>query len=168
MKKSIVLVGMPGSGKTTVSDILAKKTGLPLIDTDNIIEQKQGKTISEIFKNDGEAYFRHLESELILELDNCAIISTGGGMVQNPLNMDNLKEIGIVFYLNLTPEIIYSRIKNETHRPLLLKADPLEELKNLYNKRDEGYKRAHFIIDADDEPNKIADKVIEIYEKACG
>jgi len=167
--KAIVLVGMPGSGKSTAGMALAEKIGCNFVDTDELIVQKDGRKITEIFSQDGEKFFRELETSVIKEIKPCRqVISTGGGAVLNPYNMELLKSVGVVFYLEISPEKIYERIKTETTRPLLLKPDPLAELKITYNKRKLFYEKADYTINADDTIENITDKVVEIYEEVEG
>src|SRR5437868_4240316 len=115
-----------GSGKSKVARRLAEQLKVELISTDALIEAKAGKSINEIFRLHGEAYFRNLESEIIKEvsLRQGVIIDCGGGVVLHDENLKNLKTNGNVFFLEATPEIIYKRIKNEKHRPLLNVPDP--------------------------------------------
>ena len=118
-----------------------------------------------IFKNHGEPYFRHLESEVIKEVSTRRgiIIDCGGGVVCVTENLKILKRNGIVFYLAATPEVIYQRIKHEKHRPLLEVPDPLGCIKELYNQRLPLYNQADFTIDANDA--SIQGPVVEILKE---
>lgn len=120
MKKNIVLVGLTGCGKTTIGTALSNRLSLPFIDMDKYIEQKEGKTITEIFKVKGEPYFRHLETIASRELSekDGIVIATGGGAVLNPENMNYLKQNSIVLFLDRSPETILKKINLEK-RPLL-------------------------------------------------
>lgn len=164
IQNNIILIGMPGSGKTTVSEALALTTGLNFYDIDFLIEKKIGKKITEIFSLYGEKYFRDLETETINEFLNLKenfILSTGGGIVEKEENLSILKKIGKVFYLEITPELIFDRIKNDTTRPLLLNDNPKQSLIDLYQKRHIKYEKADFKIDASKSLNEIMNEIIE-------
>ena len=126
----IILIGMMGSGKSTISKILSEKLNLPLFDTDEIFEQQTNCKITDFFKNNGEEKFRKIESEILKETakqDNC-IISTGGGIILKENNRDILfKDDILTIYLKATSETIYQRIKNDKTRPLLLVENPQNE-----------------------------------------
>ena len=128
---NIILTGYMGSGKTTVGKAIAEKYGMNFLDTDSMIEDKAGKTISKIFEESGEEAFRRLETELLKELRaggiSNTVISTGGGIVLRKENTDLLKEIGKVFYLSADSDTLYERVKNDDTRPLL--KDAGEELR---------------------------------------
>ena len=147
---NIILVGMPASGKTTIGSLLNEKLqNYTFIDTDSLIEKTQGITISEIFKNFSEDYFRNLEYETIKIVcnGNNKIISVGGGAFENPSNRATLLNFGKVFYLKSDLDILFYRIKNDSTRPLLQKDNPKQILENLLKKREENYKKADCIID---------------------
>lgn len=167
INNSIILTGMPGSGKSTIAKELSIKTGLDLIDLDLLIEKNENEKITEIFKNFGEQYFRNLETNYIKSLinKNNFILSTGGGTVIKEENIVLLKSIGKVFYLDVTPDIIYERIKGDKSRPLLNCENPAEKLNFLYNSRINSYKKADYIINANKSTDKITDEIIKIYEK---
>lgn len=164
---SIILTGLPGSGKSTVGKFLSDKTGFGFIDLDSLIEETEGLKITEIFAKFGEKYFRTLETDMIktLKSKNSFILSTGGGTFQNEDNILLLKNLGTVFYLNVSPDIIYERIKGDKSRPLLNCENPAEKLNFLYNSRINSYKKADYIIDANKSTDKITDEIIKIYEK---
>ena len=152
MKDNIILVGMPGSGKTTIGAMLGEK--LPdyvHIDIDSVIERTAGMKISEIFAKYSEDYFRKLEYDTIKLCSSGSkrIISTGGGAFENPDNRATLLKFGKVFYLKTNPDILYDRLKEDSARPLLQKENPREILENMLKKREENYKKAHYTIDTD-------------------
>lgn len=152
MSHNIVLVGMPASGKTTIGSLLANVLkDYTLIDTDSLIEKTQGMTISKIFEEYSEDYFRKLEYDAIKMVcnGNKKIISIGGGAFENPDNRATLLKFGKVFYLKSDLDVLYYRISQDSTRPLLQKENPREILKNLLAKREENYKKAHFTIDTD-------------------
>jgi shikimate kinase len=146
----IALVGLPGSGKTTVGKQLARRLKLPFIDSDHVIEERLGCSIREFFEREGEDRFRDVEQEVIDELSRgqSCVLSTGGGAVLRPANRRNLHDRGRVVYLRSTPEDVYRRVRHDRNRPLLLVADPLQRLRDLYDARDPLYREtAHYVID---------------------
>jgi len=136
-KENIVLIGMPGSGKSAVGRILAEKTGMPLADTDRLIVDRAGKSIPDIFRLDGEPAFRDLESAVIrdLSLRGGMIISTGGGAVLRPENVSALRRNGRLFWLDRPPESLVPT----DDRPL---ADTADKMKQLYLAREPVYRAA--------------------------
>lgn len=146
----IVLVGLPGSGKTTVGKQLARRLRLPFVDSDHVIEERLGCSIREFFEREGEDRFRDVEQEVIDELSRgqACVLSTGGGAVLRSANRQHLHDRGKVVYLRSTPEDVYRRVRHDRNRPLLLVADPLQRLRDLYDARDPLYREtAHFVID---------------------
>ncbi len=146
----IVLVGLPGSGKTTVGKQLARRLKLPFVDSDHVIEDRLGCSIREFFEREGEDRFRDVEQEVIDELSRgqACVLSTGGGAVLRSANRQHLHDRGKVVYLRSTPEDVYRRVRHDRNRPLLLVADPLQRLRDLYDARDPLYREtAHFVID---------------------
>ena len=120
--RKITLIGMMGSGKTTIGKILSEQTGISAIDLDNFIENKENKSISEIFKTKGEQYFRTVEAITIKELTQTTssqILSLGGGAFENEQTRELLLKNSTVIYLETTPEEIFKRIKKTNNRPLL-------------------------------------------------
>ncbi|MBR6729417.1 MAG: shikimate kinase, partial [Clostridia bacterium] len=118
--KNIVLIGLMGSGKSTIGKKLSRRLHLPFIDMDDFIENKEGKTIRQIFAEKGEAYFRNAETQAAKELGARGghIIATGGGAVLNSQNMEYLKENSVVVFLDRSPKDILKKIDIES-RPLL-------------------------------------------------
>lgn len=148
--QSVFLVGLPGSGKSTVGRQLARRLGLPFVDSDQVIEQRIGSSIRAFFDREGEEAFRDLESQVIDEvtLGPLSVVATGGGAVLRPENRACLNDRGCVVYLRSTPEDLARRLRNDRHRPLLQVADPLVRLKDLYAQRHPLYaETAHFAID---------------------
>ena len=151
-KSNIVLIGFMGSGKSSSAQALKQRLGFSIFSTDSYVEEKQKRSISEIFQTQGEAHFRQLEHEAVKELskNQGVIIDCGGGVVLNPENIKLLREDGVIFYLKASPEIIYERIKDQKHRPLLAGDNPLATIKELLTKRLPLYAQADFTIDAND------------------
>lgn len=146
----IALVGLPGSGKTTVGKQLSRRLQLPFIDTDHEIEQRLGCSIRLFFEREGEEGFRDVEESVIDELtrNGPCVLSTGGGAVLRPANRAHLRSRGKVFYLRSTPEEVYRRVKHDRNRPLLQVADPMQKLRDLFEVRDPLYREtAHFVIE---------------------
>jgi shikimate kinase len=165
LDKNIVLIGFMGSGKSMVARELGKRLKTQVVATDALIEAKEGQSIHEIFKSRGEGYFRNLEVEIVREvsLRRGIIVDCGGGVVLRKENLQLLKAGGIVFYLQAAPEVIYQRIKDEKHRPLLKVPDPLGCIKELYQQRLPLYNQADHIIDANDA--SIEGPVVEILKR---
>ncbi|HEX9022136.1 MAG TPA: shikimate kinase [Nitrospirota bacterium] len=165
MFKNIILTGFMGVGKTSVGTRLAKDLGYAFVDTDALIEADQKTTISGIFSSFGEPYFRDVETRIIrqvLEGEN-QVVSTGGGAVIRDENRAAFKKAGFVVCLTARPEVIYERIKQETHRPLLQTPDPLAKIRELLGSREKFYRQADFVFDTS---TKSVDDVIgEIKEK---
>jgi len=145
---NIVLIGFRGTGKSTVGRLLAKRLERDFIDSDKHIEGSTGKTINNIFEDDGEEGFRKIEADVIAELseEDNKVISAGGGAVLREENVRNLKDNGFLVLLEATPEIINSRIvqdeKTTQQRPSLTDKKPLDEIKHLIAEREPAYKSA--------------------------
>ena len=146
----ISLVGLPGSGKSTVGRQLARRLQLSFLDSDHVIEERIGCSIRDYFEREGEASFRDVEASVIdaLTLQAKGVLSTGGGSVLRPENRRHLQERGYVVYLRSSPEELIRRLRSDTNRPLLQVGDPLERLRDLYTQRDPLYSEiADFVID---------------------
>jgi len=165
MFKNIILTGFMGVGKTSVGTRLAKDLGYAFVDTDTLIEADQKITIAEIFSTFGEPRFRDVETRIILQVleDEGQVISTGGGAVIRDENRAAFKKAGLVVCLTARPEVIFERIKHETHRPLLQTPDPLSRIRELLASREKFYHQADLIIDTSDK--SVDDAVREIKEK---
>ena len=147
---SIIFVGLPGSGKSTIGRQLGRRLGLPFVDSDHVIEQRLGCSIREFFNREGEERFRDIEEGVLddLTLRHKGVLSTGGGSVLHAINRERLKERGRVVYLRSTPEEVYRRVRHDVNRPLLQVSDPVQRLRNLYEIRDPLYREtAHYVID---------------------
>ncbi len=144
------LVGLPGSGKSTVGRHLAKRLGVPFLDSDHVIEERLGCSIRDFFEREGEDRFRDIESEVLDELTRRSgvVLSTGGGSVLRQANREWLHQRGQVVYLRSHPEEIFRRLRHDRVRPLLQVADPLQRLRDLFAARDPLYREtAHFVIE---------------------
>ena len=165
MKKQIVLIGMMGSGKTTVGKQLAELLGWTFIDLDEEIEKRENKKISQIFNDNGEQYFRKTEKEAIKEFINNekTILSLGGGAFENEESQKLLKEKSTVIFLKASCQKIFERIKNEIHRPLLHKNFSIETIEFILQKRQKNYEKAHYKIVTDNKtPQEITNDILGV------
>ena len=168
LNKNLVLVGMMGSGKSSIGKILSKKLQYEFIDTDNKIEEIEKKTISEIFKLNGEKYFRNIEEIIslkFLKLNN-KVIALGGGGYMNSNIRKYVQKKCISVWLDWKNETLINRIKNSKKRPLAIKLDNLK-LKNLIIKRSAMYNLSDYRINCDKLNKKeIVEKIINLYENS--
>ncbi|MBM4152411.1 MAG: shikimate kinase [Kiritimatiellaceae bacterium] len=168
-KQNIILIGFMGTGKTATGRVLATRTGMPWIDMDERIEQRQQKTISEIFAQNGEPAFRAMERELVQELSQLTgyIISTGGGVVLNPDNISDFEKTGLVVCLTASPETILQRLETDTSRPLL-SGDRKNQSVTLLEKRKPLYNAIPHQINSDRlNPEERADAILTLYALEC-
>jgi len=146
----ISLVGLPGSGKSTVGRHLARRLELPFHDSDQMIEQRIGCSIRSFFEREGEAAFRDIEEAVIQELaqGQASVLATGGGAVLRQANRECLHANGQVIYLRSSPDEVFRRLRHDVNRPLLQVDDPLGRLRALHAERDPLYREtAHFVIE---------------------
>ena len=163
-KSSVFLIGMMGAGKSTVGRHLAKALNYKFLDTDQLIEKQENRTIEAIFKESGESYFRNLERDIINQFDNkTCVYSTGGGLPIYNKNIDKLKDIGQVIYLKTsTGELLKNRIKNNSSRPMFQDAISFE---NLFKQREPIYYEADFVVTTDFKtPEEIASEISLLIE----
>lgn len=160
---NIILIGMSGSGKTTLGKALGESLDMDLVDTDDFIRRSEGRTIDSIFQEDGEAYFRDLETRVLRDyagLDN-TIIATGGGIILRQENVDQLARLGKRILLKGSPETLVRNLRaSQEVRPLLKEAEDLRlDIVAMMEKRKDQYLRAaDFIIDID---NKTVDEICQ-------
>lgn len=156
MGNHIVLEGIMGCGKSTIGIRLSYKMAMTVVDTDKLIEREQNKSISDIFREDGEEAFRLMETACLKKLcgqSRGQIIALGGGVPVRPENRELLKKLGMVVYLRTRPETVYERVKNDTSRPLLQCGDPLQKIRELTAARASAYEDAADVtVDTDDMP----------------
>lgn len=148
--RHLVLVGMMGSGKSSIGRALAAKCGAPFVDTDALIEGHCRRRISELFAEVGEERFRSIERDIVClaaEDETPSILSTGGGAVVTAANREALWRRGFVVYLHAPPKVLFERLKRDTTRPLLRQPDPLAVLSRLWEERRAHYEAADLTLD---------------------
>lgn len=166
-RRSIVLVGMMGAGKSSIGRRLAARLNLPFVDADAEIEKAASMTIPEIFAAHGEPYFRAGEARVIARLleSGPQVLATGGGAFMNPETRAAVHAKGISIWLNATLDILIRRIKRRADRPMLAGADQVETLKHLIEERYPVYAEADLIVESRDVPHETI--VGEIVDKLC-
>lgn len=166
MKKNIILIGMMGCGKSTIAEELSKELNeYKFVDIDNEIEKSTQKKISEIFLKHGEPFFRMLETEKIKHFCNetSLVIAAGGGAFESEENRQIMLSNADVIYLKASPQEIYERIKEETHRPLLKKNFSIEKIENIMQLRSKNYEKANIIIDTNGKtPQEIVKEILGV------
>ncbi len=172
MKKNIIFIGYMGAGKTTIGKMLSEQLGWSLVDTDEKIEEKAGKRIARIFEEEGEECFRQMETSVLKELLSEAdtmVISVGGGLPVREENRRMLKELGLVVYLQVTPETVAKRLTGDQTRPLLENRDIQKRAEEMLPLRDPFYQEtANVTISCDgkeknDILSEISQKLLEFF-----
>jgi len=165
MIKNIILTGFMGTGKTSVGARLAKDLGHTFVDTDERIEADQKTTITEIFAKKGEPYFRDVEARIIGQVlsGSRQVVSTGGGAVIREENRAAFRKGGLTVCLTARPEVVFERIRHETHRPLLQAPDPQAKIRELLDAREQFYRQADLVIDTSD--RTVEDIITEIKDR---
>ncbi len=154
--KAIYITGFMGSGKTTVGKMLSKVLPYELVDTDTYIEKMVGKTVKDIFMEEGEVFFRFIEQRILTQLPKLdTIVTTGGGVVTNEKSRIFMKENGVLLYLHCELDVIIERLAHDTTRPLLR----LESIEELYKKRLPFYRDAEIVVNV---TNKSVKQVVEM------
>jgi len=163
-RKNIVLCGFMGSGKSTIGNLLSRKMGMAFIDLDAYIEKKENKSVSQIFEESGEEYFRQLERDAVKELayKKSIILATGGGTLTFQENVDVLRNAdNKIILLDLPVEVVSQRLKNDTKRPLLNRPDKEKVMRELYEKRLPLYRSAaDIIVNAANSPMQVCMEII--------
>jgi shikimate kinase len=164
LKRSLVLVGMMGAGKTAVGKALAARLGVPFLDSDAEIERAAAMPIAEIFERDGEAFFRARETEVLSRLLDGppGVLSTGGGVFLSQTNRNIIAEKGVSVWLKAEPDLLWSRVRHKTTRPLLRTSDPRGTLERLCAERRPAYELAELAVDCAPEVpiDAMADRVL--------
>ena len=155
LRKTVVMVGMMGAGKTAVGRALAQVLGVSFLDSDDEIESAANMTVPEIFARDGEAFFRRKEAQVIARLLGAApcILSTGGGAFLSEENRANIAEHGVSVWLNADLETLWKRVSRRNHRPLLQRPDAKDVLSNLFDERQPIYELADLTVLSVDGPH---------------
>jgi shikimate kinase len=165
LKKTVVMVGMMGAGKTAVGTVLARVLGVPFLDSDEEIVRAADRSIAEIFERDGEAFFRARETEVLGRLlrGTPCVLSTGGGAFLAEGNRALITSTGISVWLRADLDLLWQRVRHKTTRPLLRTANPRETLRALYEARLPFYQMADLTVDSSAELSveDMAHRVIE-------
>lgn len=169
MKDNIILIGFMGCGKTSVGTRLSKRLSFAFLDTDEQIAAKEGKDISHIFSEKGEAYFREAETRVVRELLETmekTVISTGGGLPLREINGKVLQQLGFVVYLDVAGETVMERLAGDNTRPLLNRPDKEKRVEELLSFRRPIYEyTAHITVDTNQRDfDDIIDDIIRNYE----
>ena len=153
LKKTAVMVGMMGAGKTAVGTVLARLLGVPFLDSDEEIVRAAGRPIAEIFERDGEPFFRARETEVIGRLlkGRPGILSTGGGAFLSETNRQMISQQGVSVWLKADLDLLWQRVRHKTTRPLLRTANPRETLRGLYEARLPFYQMADIAVESQPE-----------------
>ena len=166
VKKSIVMVGMMGAGKTAVGQAVASRLHVPFLDSDEEIVRAANMSIAEIFARDGEAFFRDRETEVIGRLLDTkrAVLSTGGGAFLSPRNRKMIADRGVAVWLKADIELLWARVRHKDTRPLLRTPDPKATLTEIYNARLPFYEQADLSVEAqrDFSIADMADAVVRV------
>ena len=166
LNKNLVIIGMMGSGKSTIGRLLAKELNLRFIDVDNVIEQKTKMKISKIFEKKGEVSFRNLEEKItlkILDKINC-VVSLGGGGFLNEKIRKEVQEKNVPIWLNWKPETLINRIRKNSRRPVILNLNDIELKKLIFN-RSKIYSKSKYKINCEKiDKKEIVKEIIQVYE----
>lgn len=166
LRKTVVLVGMMGAGKTAVGTALARRLGVAFRDSDHALEAAANRTIAEIFSRDGEAFFRAKETQVIARLlqDEPGVLSTGGGAFLSPLNRALISRRGVSVWLDADVKLLWARVRQKDTRPLLRTADPFATLQDIFTARVPFYRQADLAVqsDASYSIDDMVERVIEV------
>ena len=148
---NLILTGFMGTGKSSIGQEVVARTGRPFVDLDELIVQRTGKAISEIFAQDGEPAFRQWERKVVEELTRRqrTVIATGGGLPTDEANLASLKTHALVICLWASPEAIWERVRGHEHRPLLNEPDPLAKIRELLAVREPYYRQADVLVNTE-------------------
>jgi shikimate kinase len=172
-KPNIYLIGLSGTGKTRSGRRLAEILEWPFVEMDGVIEDRAGKSIPRIFEENGEDYFRDLESLILKEVAGRGgrVVSTGGGVPIRPQNRAIMEVSGLIVRLSASPEVIHQRLINSatprgrTLRPLLGDKAPVDKLRNMLNDREEAYSIANITVDTEKKSHdQVAETIVEFWQ----
>lgn len=149
--QNLALIGFMGTGKSAVGRLVAQLLHFTYLDTDQVVEFRAHKSISDIFQQDGEPAFRQWERMIVEELTHRkkTVISTGGGLPINQANLDSLKTHSLVVCLWASADTIYERVHDHDHRPLLDHAEPLAQIRELLSVREPYYRQADVLVNTE-------------------
>ncbi len=167
--ENLALVGFMGTGKSSVGRLVANVLHFTYLDTDQVIEVRAAKPITQIFEQDGEPAFREWERRVVAELTHRrkTVISTGGGLPVNEDNLNSLKTHALVVCLWASPETIYDRVRGHEHRPLLNAPDPLAKIRELLALREPYYRKADVLVNTEwRSPKEVAVQVVHQFHMA--
>ena len=169
---NLILVGISGAGKSTVGAEVAERLGRTFVDLDREIERREAATVSELFAEKGEPYFRTKERELTEELARTGnmVLAPGGGWITNTDVVALVRPPSRIIYLKVKPETAIARLGDQrTTRPLLMRPDPLNELKRMLKQREEMYAGADHVIDTEKlTPQRVVEEVLKLAGTARG
>ena len=171
MKRHIVLIGLPGAGKSTVGKMVAERLHTAFVDIDSILNRKEGKPISMIFAEKGEPAFREMErKEVAAALANePAVIAPGGGWAAQPGALDSAKSRGYIVYLKARAEVAAGRAEPSGTRPVLMGDDPLARMKDLFTQRDPFYAKADAtVLTEAKSAENVAAEVVKLAQMSAG
>ena len=158
-----------GAGKSSVGRAVAEQLGFEFVDTDEMIESRTGKSITQIFATEGEAHFRELEHKVVEQLESSSgrVISTGGGLPTNQANLDSLKTHALVVALCVSPERIWERVRHQSHRPLLKTPDPQAKIREMMAARAPFYRQADVLLNTDNRSmRQVVQQVVQNFQQA--
>ncbi|MGA3178743.1 MAG: shikimate kinase [Verrucomicrobiota bacterium] len=167
--ENLTLVGFMGAGKSTVGRIVAEQLQFDFVDTDALIESRLGTSIGDIFDREGEAAFRQYEKQEVVELAKRRrlVIAAGGGLVMDPENMASLKTHSLVVCLWASPETLWERVREQTHRPLLQGPDPPAKIREMLAARGPAYRQADVLIHSGfRSPKELAQQLVHQFHLA--
>jgi len=170
--QNLALIGFMGTGKSSVGRLAAAHLHFHFVDTDELIESRTGKSVTDIFAQAGEPVFRQIEKQVVAEISHYkkTVLSTGGGPAANAENFASLKQHCLVICLWASPEVIWERVRVQTHRPLLQDPDPLAKIKKLLSIREPFYKQADVLVNTEMRSiRQVGQHVLhEFYSARCG
>ncbi len=158
-----------GAGKSSVGRAVAEQLGFEFMDTDELIESRTGKSITQIFASEGEAHFRDLEHKIVEQLKNSTncVISTGGGLPTRQANMDSLKQHALVICLWCSAERIWERVRHQSHRPLLQTPNPQAKIRELLEARAPFYRQADILLNTENRSQRqVVQQVVQQFKEA--
>ncbi|HWD18080.1 MAG TPA: shikimate kinase [Verrucomicrobiae bacterium] len=167
--RNLALIGFMGTGKSSVGRLVAEQLRFDFVDTDDLITDKVGRSIAEIFAQDGEAAFRAQERAVVKELEERSrlVIATGGGLICDPSNLASLRTHALIVCLWASPAAIWERVRNQTHRPLLQGPDPQAKIASLLAQRGPAYREAGVLVGTDlRSPREVAQQILHHFRLA--